>query len=180
MEFLTAFSVVWRHRDKALGVFVVLLIFAIHLLNGQVQSLEIALASKPRIETKIETRIETKIETRIVQGPERIVEKIIIKPSGEKIIERVVYRDRIITVSGTETLKDMFEQTESEPVVAMELLKSRSSRFLLGASFSPFQVDKLETVRIMRVGYSFQNRLDLTYGYDLWRPMHLAEVTLRF
>lgn len=180
MNAMTVITLVWKNRDKALVGVVVSLLFVVYLLNGLVQSLEVALAAKPRIETRIETRVETKIETRIVQGPERIVEKIIIKPGGERIVERIIYRDRIVTVTGTETVKEVEEETEQDPVVARSCMASNGSRIIVGASLSPFEIDGIRTLRMARVGYSFQNRIDLTYGYDLWAPRHLAEISFRF
>lgn len=173
----------WKHRDKALGGVVVILLGVVHLQQGQVNTLETALAAKPKIETRV--RVETK--TKIVQGPERIVERIIENPGGERIVERVVTREAVTTESGT----DSDTKSSENPVAARIVLGGRAPRWILGATVAPVELaapsypnNRLKALSSVRIGHGFGGgRLDISYVYGLhgpWESRHGAEIAIRF
>lgn len=95
-----------RSRDgRYLGVIGLLLVLLILSLR-RITQLDSALAMKPKIE--VHTVTETKIVEKKIAGPVVIREKIVTRPGGEKIVERLIERAevRVDRVSG-QTLAQM-------------------------------------------------------------------------
>lgn len=63
-----------------------------------IQDLNVALRSKPKVEIVYKDRV---VEKR-VQGPVRIEEKVIETPGKDRVIERVITRDAVVTDRSTD------------------------------------------------------------------------------
>jgi len=106
-----------------------------------------------------------RIKIQRVEGPVRIVERVIERPGGEKVTERTVTQAPVVIT----TQKD----SESKPVVPMN-----QEKYLLGASWRTSFVHA-KNVTIW-AGYSF-GRLDLMAGFGVEQQSdpsgHLMVVT---
>jgi len=87
-----------------------------------------------------------------VAGPVRIVEHVVEKPGGERVIERTIYKDAVVTTKDS--------ASSSIPVAPM----GSSSRYLAGASWET-SIENPKNVTAW-AGYSF-GRLDLLGGVGL-------------
>lgn len=161
MAVIKALRVAWKHRELALLALLLLALLALRDRQSRVRELSAALASKPKIEERVSIKH--------VAGPVRIVEKIVEGPGKDRVIDRVIYRDSVQT---TETV-----DRRSEPQGFPE---PKDRRWIAGASVSPLDWRRAPLVR---AGYSFGGRFDLTYGYVLDGPgdaRHRAEFAVRF
>ena len=121
-----------------------------------------ALSAKPKTETKIETRTNTVT----VQGPERIIERVI---KGE-VVERIVYKE-------PETTTTVANQ-ELEKSVAPACTAAPSRWRYAGVMVNPTSQNKLVG---LRAGVTLWNRLDLGAGVRFGpRTEGLAEAGIRF
>ena len=88
-----------------------------------------------------------------VAGPVRIVEHVVEKPGGERVVERTIYRDAVVTTK---------ESASSSTPIAPAM--SSSERYLVGGSWET-SFDHPKNVTAW-AGYSF-GRLDLLGGVGL-------------
>ena len=103
--------------------------------------------------------IVERIRTERVEGPVRIVTKIVELPSGEK--ETTVTEDRAPVVEKI----DASSSTVIVPIsVALE--SKRSDRYLLGLGLLDFSPNTYRSYR-MYGGYSIANRIDFLYGVGI-------------
>jgi hypothetical protein len=89
-------------------------------------------------------------EIRQVRGPVRVVERIVEKPGGERVIERTILRDPVITTKNS--------ASESIPVAPAGV---DTARYLVGGSWRLSLADPKNAT--LWGGYSF-GRLDLLAG----------------
>ncbi len=152
----------WEHRALILATILVgVTAFMARCVQDNIR-LRQMLADKPKVETKVETRVETKI----VQGPERIVERVV---KGE-VVERVVYRDPVTT----QTVKDKASEQVEKPFCPPE--KNSPARFvgvLLPPTGDPADM-------IVHGGVTLGGRLDLGYGFQPHGGIHRLEGNWRF
>lgn len=113
-----------------------------------------------------------KVRTVTVQGPTRVVTRIVKEPQKE-IVEKIEYRDVYFTVDES--------GSESKPVpLSTAMVSPRSDRWLLGAALINASPKEGENWRAL-AGYSFRNRVDVVngLGYDDGLEYQL-QVLLRF
>lgn len=146
--------------------------------NRRLHLAETALALKPRVETVV----QTKIKTVVVQGPERVVEKLV----AGAVVERTVYRDPVTTTTGAENNYATKETpictapggTEALPGREAEVLAPGSRWRYAGIMVDPFSASKLVG---LRGGVTVWGRLDLGLGVRFVpHPQGQAEISLRF
>ncbi|MES2156155.1 MAG: hypothetical protein V4510_13555 [bacterium] len=124
---------------------------------------EDALAARP----KVVTRVDVQTHTVTVQGPERVVERVV---KGE-VVERVVYKDAATTT--TEAQKD-YDRTTTPACAPAAPLPWRYAGIMVDPS-APAPVVGL------RGGVTFFDRLDLgVAGRFIPHPEAQGEVSLRF
>lgn len=161
----------WRNRLVVLAGVCLCLLLWIWGLLGHINALRAAVDAKP----KVESSVQVKTDTRIVQGPERVVERIIEVPGGTKTVERTIYRDRVVSTTGTESKKESTETPQGVPSLAR--------RWVLGVSGAPgLGGDFIRRGASARVGRSF-GPLDISYRFLFDGPAearHQAEVAIRF
>lgn len=153
---MTAYALLWDQRFK---VALLALVAAAAMLVRQqekIASLGQALRDKPKVETRVETKT--------VQGPVRIVEKIITSPAGEKIVERVITRDVVV--------KDSTAAKVETPICPAPY----KPRFFIGASANPF---RSQDGQMLQIGYTVNGRLDLGYGHSINAPSTRHEIATR-
>lgn len=141
MGFLAA-EVLWplaKKRDTWYILVIAVLAFAVWALRAELRTDKVALAARPAVETHVVTRT--------VQGPERIVEKVV---KGD-VVERTVYKDPVTTV--TEASRD------THPACPDPL---RPPTRYVGAGWSPLD----ERRPRIRAGGTLFGRLDLGGYYD--------------
>lgn len=80
------------------SVLVILLLMSWTRRGEEIARLREALSAKPLVEE----RVKEKVVTRVEKGPIRIETRTIERPGGERVVERVVYRDRVVTETGSE------------------------------------------------------------------------------
>jgi hypothetical protein len=147
-------QLLWSNRFKVVLLLLLGVLYFAWTQQGKIGELRGQINAKPSI-------AETK-ESKTTKGPVRIT-KTVTKPSGET---SVTVTDRAPEVK--EEVKQR-EETRVYPVV-------NENRRLVGLSLDPFN----RQIAIIRIGYSFSNRIDFTYGYAIQANRHLLEVTLRF
>lgn len=162
----------WEHRAKLLlaaciGIFA----FAKREHEGKLYYKAMLAARPVTVATS-----ESKESSREERGRVRIVKKYLPAPNCEgkpQLAEEIVEKDPVVLE------KNKSEQdTKTETPVAIK--PERVNRWLVGASFTPQDVTALP---IVRVGHSWGNTLDLSYGYaaqGVGRYQHLVEFALRF
>lgn len=89
-------------------------------------------------------------QIRQVRGPVRVVERIVERPGGEKVTERTIYRDPVVTMKN--------EASASTPVAPAT---SDMARYLVGGSWRLSLAEPRNAT--LWGGYSF-GRLDLLAG----------------
>lgn len=138
------------------------LILYIFSLRGQLAAANAALAARP----KVETRVEVQTKTVTVQGPERIVEKIV---KGD-VVERVIYKEPATTT--TEAQKD-YDRTTAPACPSAAPAPWRYA----GAVVDPLSTTKLVGVR---GGVTLYNRLDLGASWRSQPNAFAFEAGVRF
>jgi len=141
---MNAAALLWENRFK---VAMLALAAAVAMLGRQqekIGALGQALLDKPKVETHVETRT--------VQGPVRIVEKIVTTPGGERIVERIITRDAVT--------RDTNAQRVERPNCPAQYVP----KWIVGASANPL---KAQEGQMIRVGYSVNGRIDVTYGHSI-------------
>ena len=109
-------------------------------------------------------------------GAVRIEEKIRKDPGGVQYVERIIYRDPVVYIEEKESTSDSEVKREEKPSCPT----LRKDRFLLGAGASEFRSGR--PVDSLILGYSFRNRLDLSYqlGLDSGPRRHGLLAVVRF
>jgi len=87
-----------------------------------------------------------------VQGPTKVVEKIVYQPGGERVIERVITDEGWTTARETEH--------KEEPV---KIVERPRNRFIVGLALDP--IEYKQPPLIGYVGYSLFKDVDVIYGY---------------
>jgi hypothetical protein len=160
---LEALAPLFKKRDTYYLLLIVLLALAFMHAKRRADGDELALAARP----KVETRVDVHTVTKTVQGPERVVEKVV---KGE-VVERVVYKDQAVTT--TEAQKD-YDRTTAPACPAAAPAPWRYA----GVLADPFAPTKLVG---LRGGVTLWNRVDLGIsGRFSPRAEGAAEVGVRF
>lgn len=146
-----------KKRDNLYLLLIAGLIAALFLSAIKIKRLELALAQPPKIEERIVTNT--------IIGPTRTIEKIVEKPGGERVIERIIYREKEVTSNSTERIQEPGQQA------------IRLNRYLIGASLYPLEAGRPLS---LHGGYSFSNRLDLLYGFKPIGAEHQLTAVFRF
>lgn len=147
---LSALAPLFRKRDTWYIGCILLLVGVLWLAHLKLRAAELALATKPKVEY-VKQIFEKTVTT---AGPERVVEKIREIPGGERIIERVVYRDTVKTETGTETKVDRKEEAACPPAA--------SRKRYVGLALDPLNTQRPR----LRAGLTIWNRFDLGGAYD--------------
>lgn len=143
LPLLELFAPLLKKRDTYyVAAIVVVSLFAWRSLT-RARADEAALAARP----KVETRIDVQTKTVTMQGPERIVEKVV---KGE-VVERIVYKDAATTTTGTEK---EYDRTVAPACPAAPKAPWRYA----GALVDPFAETKLVG---LRGGVTLYDRVDL-------------------
>lgn len=152
-----------RKRDTYyLAAIVVLTLFLWGSLS-RVKSQTAALAARPTVESHVE--VQTRTVT--IQGPERVVEKLV----QGAVVERIIYKEPVTTTTGTERTYDR-QVTPSCPPAPPAPWR------YLGVLADPSTTSKLVG---LRGGVTLWNRLDLGVGARLApRREWQAEAGIRF
>jgi len=146
LAFLQSFNLN-KAVHTASAVVILILITCIYKLHVEVTEAKLVYSHPQTIN-------HTKTVT--VEGPVRIVTKIVQLPSGEK--ETTITEDRAPVVEKVETSSS----TTIVPL-AVALAPAREDRYLLGAGLLDFSPKDFHAYR-MYAGYSFKNRVDVFYG----------------
>lgn len=149
----------WRRRDIVLVLIVVGVVYVAKLQYDKIKILQVQIAEKPAVVDRVVMKT--------VQGPERVVEKIVEKPGGERVIERTVYKEAVTAVA-----------TNDHSEIPICPAPERKNRYLFGASADPFRA---QDGQMLHAGYSINNRIDLSYGHSVNGPdRNDIRVVLRF
>lgn len=109
-------------------------------------------------------KVEKQVIVKTVEGPIRIVERIIERPGGEKETERTITKEPVTSTESN------FSMTTPIAIAG----SSNKSRYLLGGSYRlNFTQAKNGTVW---AGYSFLNRIDVLGGLGIDRDRIQAHV----
>jgi len=147
----------FKKKENCYLLLIAGLVIALFLSAIKIKRLEVALAQPPKIEEKIVTKT--------IIGPTRTVERIIEKPGGEKIVERTIYREK-------EEIGTELERKQEPGQVSI-----RANRYLIGAGLYILEAGRPISVH---AGYSFNNRLDLLYGFKPVGAEHQLTAVMRF
>lgn len=165
MPFAWALAALWPLLKKwETWVIITLLVVLFYVLSLQhrLTAAEAALAARP----KVETRIDVQTKTVTVQGPERVVEKVV---KGD-VVERVIYKEPATTT--TEAQKD-YDRTTAPACPASPAAPWRYA----GAVVDPLSTTKLVGVR---GGVTIYNRLDLGASWRSQPNAFALEAGVRF
>lgn len=163
-------QVLWSRRFEVLACLLLILCACLYKACGKIGELKATIAARPMISTKVETKVETKIETQVktvrVEGPVRIVERVIHEPGQKEIVERVITRDAVTTTTGKETEKDTASDTLAARVEVPACAAERPTpRWIMGASTGILEPSRSIGIR---GGVTIGGRVDLTLGYDFY------------
>jgi hypothetical protein len=153
MTALELLKLAWDNRTKVLMLIVVLLAWALWIQQKRIGGLQAQLAAKPMVETKTQTQLVTKV----VEGPERIVEKIVTQPGGVQVVERTIYKDAQIATTQSETES----ATKETPAYAAP---AAAPRWIVAAAADPFGASRNVA---LRAGVTLGGRLDLSYEHSI-------------
>lgn len=142
----------WHYRASILAGALIAALFIMNTQDQDIERLEALLSAKPLVEEKLVTKI--------VEGPVKIVEKIIEKPGGEKIVERIITKEVVV--------KDSASSHVETPVC----WSAPAPRWIFAASVDP---RKVQQGPMLKGGTTIKNRLDLFAGHSVMGP-NRAEV----
>lgn len=169
---LSSLSPLLKKKGFLTALLIVALVILLFLACMRIKELEAAVAAKP----EIKTQVETVLKTQIVAGPERIVERIVEKPGAERVVTRIIQRGPMVTTTGEETKIRIKEEPDNSVL--------RPHRWIVGVMANPNKyTDNFRQDVIVRAGYSFFGRLDLTYGRAFNGPgsdRHRLDLAFRF
>jgi hypothetical protein len=141
----------WKHRTKILLIVAVGLLAVCKRQNEKIGHLKALLEQEPIVLDRVVTKT--------VEGPVRIVEKIIEKPGGEKIVERVITREVVVKEAAS-------EHSEAPACPAVKA----APRWIVGASVDPIGAQGWRNTALIRGGVTLGGRLDLTVGHSVTGP----------
>lgn len=155
-----------RSKDGRYLLVIAALLLCVVVLVRKTRVQAVALAEKPKVELK---EVVKTVEKKIA-GPVRVVEKIVVKSGGERIVERVIYRDGVTTEKGSETATEKSEEAACPG--------QASKRWLAGVVIDPSK----GPLNGARLGLTLFDRVDIAGGYIFngRKQGLLADVTLRF
>lgn len=158
-------SLLPKDADARLVLGIVLLGFLLLALSLRLVAMERELRARPATEVKTETRTVT----RVVEGPTKVVERIVYQPGGVRIIEREVNRDSMVTEKGVEKAVERTETPVSGGV----------PKRYVGVMVAPDTPYKAYGVR---GGMTIFGRFDIGVGYRFHGPWvgPQAELSVRF
>lgn len=154
---MTAHALVWNQRFKIACLIIIACSW------GMIKQQTIIAARDQQLRDK--PKIETRVQTQTIQGPVRVVEKIVTVPGGERIVERVITRDAVTTDSRVASVET--------PVCS----KPYTPRFFIGASANPL---RSQDGQMIRFGYTVNGRLDIGYGHSINAAEEKHEISTRF
>lgn len=161
----------WHHRSLILAFIVAFLIAMLKREHeAKIEYKRIA-AEKPLIE-KSEEKLK---DRRIERGPKKITNTYTTVPGK---CEPVIVAQVIEIAPEVEEIHSHVSKAEKETPICPA--PESKNRWLIGASFTP---EDSKALPIVRGGYSWGNRVDLTYGYasrKVGGHAHLIEVTTRW
>lgn len=137
-------GVLWRFKTEL--ALVAVLAFALGVTKEN-KALKAVITTRPTVEEKIVTRVE--------KGPVRIVERIVVKPGGERIVDRVVTRE-IVRIER--------EAAKEEAPACLPERKRGDYKFLLGMGANPARA---QDGQMLHLGIGVRDMLDLSYGHSL-------------
>lgn len=155
---MTLISQAWQHRALILAFAIAGLVALAKRQQEQIGGLKARLEMKPAVVER-----ET---VKTVQGPVRVVEKIVEKPGGERVIEREIIREVKVTEKGSEHIE--------APVCPAQ---KPAKRWLVGASADPARA---QDGQMIHAGITVANSLDLTFGRSLKLDRNDVRIALRF
>lgn len=155
-------SQAWEHRALILATIAVgLFAFSVRAVQ-RVMRLEADLAAKPRVVEKVVVKTETKK----IQGPVRVVEKLV----EGKVVERVVYKDPVVT----ETKKDAEKDHVETPICpAPHAAPTRFAGLLVPPTGNPADL-------IVHGGVTLGEHIDFGYGFQPHGGIHRLEGNWRW
>lgn len=132
-------------REDRKSLIIICLLLLLAFCSYEIMSLKANVVILPQIVT----RTCVKTNTKVVIGPTKTVDRIIEIPGGERIVERVVYRDSETTTISSQIDNEINQIPQTE----------KNKRLFFGA-FSDF--------------YSPTRRLGIRTGYCLWDTLDLG------
>ena len=147
-------------------------------LRETIAGLKVVVSAKPRVVVEHKTRWRTKT----IEGPVRIVEKIVYKPGGVKIVTKEIFRDKIVKVDVKATDDSKTENPICPVYVGSAAEPRLAKRWLVGATFAPWieGANKSRDSLRLKGGVTLAGRLDVVYGYEPYVGQHHVGLNYRF